>query len=644
VAFAGTALAALPPEFPKAQVPPTIAAAPPEVKACFAPGEDADGVIAACTKLVDAFGLAAAPRSAALTERAIGYLRKDDLSKAETDFTEALRINGNNARAMAGMAGLYSLRKDYDQASAMLDRLAPIDPELALWLAYRGTTNAETGRLDTAMFRSLEPNTAAAAQFHGLVHLVHGDFSQAAVEFQAAVKHDSRNAQAHAGLGRALLSLGKMDDALAAFSAALRHDPDLISVLFDRAHLYRSRNRFDEAAEDFGRILAREPDNAVALDGRGQTYFDQQRYELALKDLDRAIVLAPALAEAWYLRGNVYETTLKNEKAIADYDQAIKLQPVNPFAYNNRGVVYERMKETARALDDYNKAIEQGPKNAFALNNRGALNLRRGKFDLAVGDYDKALAIQPDYVHALSGRAAALIGAGKPDLAAADYTKLIALDKRPMVWHNQRGKAYMKAEKYNEAVADFTAVLAASSTSAAGNRMVTLENGELKIAKKELLAAVAISAAQATAYGDRGKSYLKLNKYDLAIADFDASLALRTNDSTVLSDRCWARGLLNRDLDKALADCNQSLQIEENAATVLDSRGFIYFRKGQFADARKDFDAVLANTPNFVPSLFMRGVTRLRLGDSAGGNADIEAAKRLDANVIQTYAAWGVTP
>jgi hypothetical protein len=40
----------------------------------------------------------------------------------------------------------------------------------------------------------------------------------------------------------------------------------------------------------------------------------------------------------------------------------------------------------------------------------------------------------------------------------------------------------------------------------------------------------------------------------------------------------------------------------------------------------------------------MRGVTKLRLGDKAGGEADIAAAEKLEAGVAASYAKWGVRP
>jgi hypothetical protein len=43
-------------------------------------------------------------------------------------------------------------------------------------------------------------------------------------------------------------------------------------------------------------------------------------------------------------------------------------------------------------------------------------------------------------------------------------------------------------------------------------------------------------------------------------------------------------------------------------------------------------------------SLYIRGIAKHRDGDTAGGDADIAAAKAIDPKIAATYAGYGVTP
>jgi hypothetical protein len=52
----------------------------------------------------------------------------------------------------------------------------------------------------------------------------------------------------------------------------------------------------------------------------------------------------------------------------------------------------------------------------------------------------------------------------------------------------------------------------------------------------------------------------------------------------------------------------------------------------------------LAQRPKFARSLYLRGLSRLKTRDAAGGDADIAAAKAIDPKIADEYARYGVTP
>jgi hypothetical protein len=43
-------------------------------------------------------------------------------------------------------------------------------------------------------------------------------------------------------------------------------------------------------------------------------------------------------------------------------------------------------------------------------------------------------------------------------------------------------------------------------------------------------------------------------------------------------------------------------------------------------------------------SLYVRGLANLKSGNATEGNADIAAAKSIDAKIADTYAGYGVAP
>jgi tetratricopeptide (TPR) repeat protein len=61
--------------------------------------------------------------------------------------------------------------------------------------------------------------------------------------------------------------------------------------------------------------------------------------------------------------------------------------------------------------------------------------------------------------------------------------------------------------------------------------------------------------------------------------------------------------------------------------------GALYAGKGQFDRAIADLDQAIRLNPNYAEAFYSRGLAKRAKGDSAGGDADIVKAKRLNPSV-----------
>jgi len=107
---------------------------------------------------------------------------------------------------------------------------------------------------------------------------------------------------------------------------------------------------------------------------------------------------------------------------------------------------------------------------------------------------------------------------------------------------------------------------------------------------------------------------------------------------------CYSAATANFDLTTALADCNRAVALSPKSAAVLDSLGFVQLRLGHNAEAIAAYDQALGLAPREIHSLYGRGIAYLRQGDKARGQADLAAAVKLDAGVVETFKAMGITP
>jgi tetratricopeptide (TPR) repeat protein len=126
------------------------------------------------------------------------------------------------------------------------------------------------------------------------------------------------------------------------------------------------------------------------------------------------------------------------------------------------------------------------------------------------------------------------------------------------------------------------------------------------------------------------------------LSRLDALVAASPDDADDLNDRCFWRAIAKTELDGAMADCDKSLKLEPGKPETLDSRAFVLFQQGKYQDALKAYDVALDADPNQAPSLWMRGVTKGKLGDAAGKAADTAQAKNDDPGVEVEFKKIGI--
>jgi tetratricopeptide (TPR) repeat protein len=304
-----------------------------------------------------------------------------------------------------------------------------------------------------------------------------------------------------------------------------------------------------------------------------------------------------SLEQALAGRGEAYRRSDDFDRAIRDFDQALQMNPRDSAALNGRGLAYLGQHKTALALADFNASIRLNPDGGDAFVSRGDLERTEHAYDAAIADESQAIELEPN-------------GA--------------------LPWA-ERGYDFAAKHQWDSAIADFNDALLraphnADTFAQQGRADAERGKGDAKAAIKDYDALLA----------DPHR--------DTALADAQAVVELSpAGDPEALNSRCWVRGVLDTELPAALADCQQSLASRPNSAETLDSLAFIYFRQGRFDEAVKQYDAALAADPKQTPSLYMRGVAKLRVGDQTGED-DIAAATSADKSLAAQFAGWGVKP
>ena len=168
------------------------------------------------------------------------------------------------------------------------------------------------------------------------------------------------------------------------------------------------------------------------------------------------------------------------------------------------------------------------------------------------------------------------------------------------------------------------------------------QHHQFDLAITDFSSAISVDSDGRPARMARAHTYSIMGQFHKAQQDLEVLLKQHPNDPVLLNNSCWMHAAL-WELDAAMADCRRSLAIAPKATETLDSLGFVQFRSRNYKQALAAYDAALAITPNHATSLFVRGVIKRKLGNIAGGDADIRAAGKIAPEVAESFAPFGLT-
>ena len=165
--------------------------------------------------------------------------------------------------------------------------------------------------------------------------------------------------------------------------------------------------------------------------------------------------------------------------------------------------------------------------------------------------------------------------------------------------------------------------------------------GQYNLAMQDFDRSIAIDPNDWDVYSSRGITRIALKLYALAIEDFSQALRLNPSAYGVYSNRCFAMALLG-DREAALIDCDRALHLKAGDPAALASRGFVKLLLKQYDSAIADYDGALKSRSDDPYSLYGRGAAKFRRGDLKGADADIVRAQGLRPDIADYMAGLGI--
>ena len=139
----------------------------------------------------------------------------------------------------------------------------------------------------------LNPREPRALTNRGGIYAQRGQYAEAIEDLSEAIRYKPDDAIAYHNRGRAFLELGQPQQALLDFSAALKFDPDKSLTRYERGRAYARLGQLQAAIADFDRALTIDPQHIPGYVARGQAYRQLGELDRAASDFDAARGLDP---------------------------------------------------------------------------------------------------------------------------------------------------------------------------------------------------------------------------------------------------------------------------------------------------------------------------------------------------------------
>lgn len=189
----------------------------------------------------------------------------------------------------------------------------------------------------------------------------------------------SRSAEAHLALGRALLDAGLPNDAYVAFSRARELDPQGVEPAFELARTNLELRAADQGIAMAREALARDPKHVRAREVLGRLLLAKGDVEDAIRELERATREAPDFAEAHVSLASAHARAGDVQSALRVARRAAAAHPRSAEAHVVYADLLNRTDDKELAEKHYRAAIALDATQSGAMVRLAALLVGQGR-------------------------------------------------------------------------------------------------------------------------------------------------------------------------------------------------------------------------------------------------------------------------
>ena len=500
--------------------------------------------------------------------------------------------------------------------------------------------------------------TAGAYNTLGVLYAQSNHLSCAISAFEAALKLDDQDWEAHYNLALAFLRKGDRGHAVRELQAAIQQKPDSVSSHFALGTALEDAKKLGEAEEQFRAVVKIDPHFAPGAIKLSEVLIAERKSQAAVGFLEDTNGTAPASAQDESLQVALSVAYVENgeiDKAFTTLKNLVATQPGSANAHFNLGLLYARRSQAQgesdeeAAVTEFREALERDPSMDGARLALGKVLISLQKYSDATpilleytrrqpkdaqGFYALGLAYRGinDSLASLGALQRATVLNPKDPAIHFDFGMLLAAAGKPEVAIQQLDAA----ERINPSDIEISKELASLFEKTGNKEGARVEKGRVAALKSGDEKDRAIAKLSET-----GGKDLEAGNAKAAVQSYRQAVQLNPGNAKLRFNLSLALGRLG-DSSSQRKELERAVELDPSLAVAQNQLGMLALRNGQQVEAEERFKKTLATDPSFSEAQSNLGVLYNRQGKNAEAVSLFQKAIQNDPKNTKAYVNLGL--
>ena len=496
--------------------------------------------------------------------------------------------------------------------------------------------------------------TAGAYNTLGVLYAQADRVACAIPSFEASLKLDNQNWEAHYNLAIALLRRGDRVRAIHSLEAAIQQKPDAVSAHFALGSVLEDEKKLERAEEEFRSALRVDPHFSTGSIKLSEVLISEGKPQAAVACLEDAVKQAsqdqaePVRAEL----GVAYAANAEMGKALTTLKELVAEQAGSADAHFKLGLVYAESSQSQNeeaAAAEFREALLLDP-------GLDAAKIALGRVLISLRKYSDSVPVNLEYTHRRLQDAQGFYALGQAyeglkqsDAALKALERAAALDPRDAAIRFDLGMLLANTGHAEAAIPQLRAAQRINPSDIEAHKELALllektgdqEGVRIEKAKLASLKSESDKEAAIAGFNEKAREDLASGNAEAAVENYRKAVQLRPRDPKLRYNLSLALDRMG-DFASERKELERAVELDSKFLVAQNQLGLLALRNGQLAEAEQRFKNVLAIDPRFAEAQSNLGVLYSQQGKSGEAASSFQQALKNDPKYTKAYVNLGL--